>query len=217
MDDLLVRLALVDACAVSDALDKLGLTGAVTGMQRLSTDRRIPGRVVTVKLDRARRPPAGAAASGHGRHRSSAGRETSSSSSSEPASMRRAGAATSRSAPSCGCGRRHRRRPGARYRRVSHATTSRCSPARTPRAPRADASSRPATNVPITVGDIASRRATTSSPTAAPWCSSAQSTSSGARGRRSDRQRERAMAASLREGTPISQVMGKTYETMLKK
>jgi 4-hydroxy-4-methyl-2-oxoglutarate aldolase len=29
-------------------------------------------------------------------------------------------------------------------------------------------------------------------------------------------ERERAMAASVREGTPISQVMGKSYETMLK-
>ena len=29
--------------------------------------------------------------------------------------------------------------------------------------------------------------------------------------------RERAMVAALREGTPISQVMGKNYETMLKK
>ncbi len=30
-------------------------------------------------------------------------------------------------------------------------------------------------------------------------------------------ERERAMAASLRDGTPISQVMGASYETMLKK
>jgi len=44
------RLNALDACAVSDALDKLGLQGAVSGIQRLSTDRRIGGRVVTVKL-----------------------------------------------------------------------------------------------------------------------------------------------------------------------
>ena len=43
----------LDSCAVSDALDRLGLVGAVTGIQRLSTDRRIAGRVITVKLDRA--------------------------------------------------------------------------------------------------------------------------------------------------------------------
>ena len=30
-------------------------------------------------------------------------------------------------------------------------------------------------------------------------------------------ERERAMAASLREGVPISQVMGSSYETLLKK
>ena len=37
-----------------------------------------------------------------------------------------------------------------------------------------------------------------------------------ARRRRSDRQRERAMVEALREGTPISEVMGESYETMLK-
>jgi regulator of RNase E activity RraA len=52
MDDVLTRLARLDACAVSDALDKLGLAGAAAGIHRLSTDRRISGRVVTVKLDR---------------------------------------------------------------------------------------------------------------------------------------------------------------------
>jgi 4-hydroxy-4-methyl-2-oxoglutarate aldolase len=43
----------LDSCAVSDALDKLGLKGAVTGLHRFSTLRRIAGRVLTVKLDRA--------------------------------------------------------------------------------------------------------------------------------------------------------------------
>src|SRR5499427_10512528 len=47
------RLARLDSCAISDALDKLGLSGAVTGIQRFSADRRIAGRVLTVKLDRA--------------------------------------------------------------------------------------------------------------------------------------------------------------------
>ena len=44
------RLARLDTCAVSDALDRLQLAGAVTGLQRLSTTRRIAGRAVTVKL-----------------------------------------------------------------------------------------------------------------------------------------------------------------------
>ena len=50
MSDVLARLSRLDSCAVSDALDTVGLTGAVTGIERLSTDRRIAGRVVTVKL-----------------------------------------------------------------------------------------------------------------------------------------------------------------------
>src|SRR5579864_6587169 len=53
MDDLISRLNRLDSCAVSDALDKLGLPGAVSGIHRLSTDRRVAGRVLTVKLDRA--------------------------------------------------------------------------------------------------------------------------------------------------------------------
>jgi regulator of RNase E activity RraA len=52
MDDKLARLGRLDACAVSDALDRLQLAGVVTGIQRLTTDRRISGRVVTVKLDK---------------------------------------------------------------------------------------------------------------------------------------------------------------------
>jgi 4-hydroxy-4-methyl-2-oxoglutarate aldolase len=46
----LARLSRLDACAVSDALDKLGLSGAVSGLRQLSSQRRISGRVVTVKL-----------------------------------------------------------------------------------------------------------------------------------------------------------------------
>jgi len=52
MNDAATRLGRLDACAVSDALDKLGLAGVVTGLQRLTTDRRISGRVVTVKLEK---------------------------------------------------------------------------------------------------------------------------------------------------------------------
>ena len=51
MDDLVSRLNRMDSCAVSDALDKHGLKGVVTGIHRLSTERRIAGRVLTVKLD----------------------------------------------------------------------------------------------------------------------------------------------------------------------
>lgn len=48
--DFVARLMKLDCCAVSDALDKLHLKGAVTGIVQLSTTRRIAGRVLTVKL-----------------------------------------------------------------------------------------------------------------------------------------------------------------------
>jgi 4-hydroxy-4-methyl-2-oxoglutarate aldolase len=51
MDDLTTRLSRLDSCAVSDALDKLGLKGVAAGIQRVATDRRISGRIVTVKLE----------------------------------------------------------------------------------------------------------------------------------------------------------------------
>jgi 4-hydroxy-4-methyl-2-oxoglutarate aldolase len=40
----------LDCCAVSDALDKLLLKGAVTGLTEFSSSRRIAGRILTVKL-----------------------------------------------------------------------------------------------------------------------------------------------------------------------
>lgn len=56
---LAARLRRLDTCAVSDALDALGLTGAVSGLRAVSVDRRIAGRVVTVRLGPpgADRPP----------------------------------------------------------------------------------------------------------------------------------------------------------------
>lgn len=50
MDDLILRLNRLDSCAISDALDKLGLKGAVAGLHRYSTDRRVAGRVLTVTM-----------------------------------------------------------------------------------------------------------------------------------------------------------------------
>ena len=44
------RLNKLDTCAVSDAMDKLELRGVVTGIHQFSTNRRIAGRVLTVKL-----------------------------------------------------------------------------------------------------------------------------------------------------------------------
>ena len=44
------RLGRLDTCAVSDALDRLGLAGAVSGLRPMWPCPRIAGRVVTVKL-----------------------------------------------------------------------------------------------------------------------------------------------------------------------
>ncbi len=64
-DPITRRLAALDSCAVSDALDKLGLAGCVTGLTPLSTPRKIAGRVRTVKLVAK---TAGPAAAGPPRH-----------------------------------------------------------------------------------------------------------------------------------------------------
>jgi regulator of RNase E activity RraA len=49
-DPNVVRLARLDCCALSDALDKLGLRGAEGGLPQRSSTRRIAGRAVTVRL-----------------------------------------------------------------------------------------------------------------------------------------------------------------------
>ena len=57
-DDFATRLARLDACAVSDALDQLGLPPSVTGLAPRAAKRRISGQVITVKLA-AGKPPEG--------------------------------------------------------------------------------------------------------------------------------------------------------------
>lgn len=49
-DQITTRLLRLDSCAVSDALDKLGLAAAVTGLPPRSVLRKIAGKVHTVKL-----------------------------------------------------------------------------------------------------------------------------------------------------------------------
>jgi regulator of RNase E activity RraA len=52
-DVLATRLTRLDTCGVSDALDRLGLTGAVQGIAPMWPCPRIAGRVITVRLRRA--------------------------------------------------------------------------------------------------------------------------------------------------------------------
>lgn len=49
-DKFVSRLVKLDSCAVSDAMDKCGLHGTVTGLLPLSSRRRIAGRVHTEKM-----------------------------------------------------------------------------------------------------------------------------------------------------------------------
>ena len=53
MTDFVARLARMDTCVVSDALDKLGLNGVATGLIRLATDKRLAGQILTVRLESA--------------------------------------------------------------------------------------------------------------------------------------------------------------------
>jgi 4-hydroxy-4-methyl-2-oxoglutarate aldolase len=52
-DELTQRLRKLDACAVSDALDRLGVQGVVLGIRPMGPRRRIAGRAVTVRLELA--------------------------------------------------------------------------------------------------------------------------------------------------------------------
>jgi len=51
--DLVQRLARLDTCGVSDALDRLGLAGAVLGLRPMWPCPRIAGRAITVRLRKA--------------------------------------------------------------------------------------------------------------------------------------------------------------------
>ena len=56
MEDRYTRLARLDSCAVSDAVDQLGLTPSVTGLSALSAPKRIVGQAITVRLAIGRAP-----------------------------------------------------------------------------------------------------------------------------------------------------------------
>ena len=57
VDEAVTRLRRLDSCAISDALDQLGLKGQVTGIpKRSGSATRIAGRVTTLKLHAGARP-----------------------------------------------------------------------------------------------------------------------------------------------------------------
>jgi regulator of RNase E activity RraA len=219
MNDFVARLGRVDSCAVSDALDKLGLKGAVTGLHRLSTERQIAGRVVTVKLD------AGAAlgAPGAARHLGTAAVEAA-----QPGDVIVIEQRTGIDAAGWG----GNLSLGAKLRGVAGVIVE--GPARDVDQGRLydfpvfarDHTSRTArgrivevgTNVPVAVGDVlvspgdyviadGSAVVFVVQGDIERVLETAEAVA----------KRERAMVDSLLEGTPISQVMGASYETMLKR
>jgi 4-hydroxy-4-methyl-2-oxoglutarate aldolase len=216
-DDLVTRLGRLDSCAVSDALDKLGLPGAVTGLQRLSTDRKIHGRVVTYRLEK---DDGRAVAS---RHLGTAAVEAA-----QPGDVIVAEQRSGLDAAGWG----GNLSMGAKLRQVSgfiidgpardideargydFPVFARNATARTARGRIVETG----TNIPITVGDV------TVSPgdyviadgSAVVFVASAE-IERVLEAAEAIAARERAMVAALKEGTRISEVMGRSYETMLKK
>jgi regulator of RNase E activity RraA len=217
MADVVNRLAALDACAVSDALDKLGLTGVVTGLHRVASDRRICGRVVTVKLEPDDGRPAAS------KHLSTTAIETA-----QPGDVIVVEQRTGIDAAGWG----GNLSLGAKLRGIAGVVVE--GPARDVDEARGydfpvfarDHTSRTArgrivetgTNVPIVVGDVP----------VAPGDYVVADGSAVVFVAARDIERvlemaetivatERAMVDQLRQGTPISQVMDKKYETMLKR
>ena len=217
MEQATTRLARLDACALSDALDKLGLTGAVTGLQRLSSTRRISGRVLTVKMKNDDgRPPAA-------RHLATTAIEMA-----KPGDVivmeQRTGVDAACWGGNLSLGAKLREVAGVivdgpardvdEARDYDFPIFARSATSRTARGRIVEAG----TNVPITVGDV----------TVTPGdfvVADGSAVVFVARGEvervveaaEAIVARERAMIAALREGTPISEVMGRNYENMLKK
>lgn len=214
--DIISRLSLLDACAVSDALDKLGLQGAVSGIHRYTTDRRISGRVVTVRLEKDDGRPAAS------RHLGTTAIETA-----QPGDVivieQRTGIDAASWGGNLSLGAQLRGISGViiegpgrdmdEARQYDFPIFARDHTARTARGRIVETG----TNVPITVGDVTVSPgdyvvADGSSVVFVP----AAEVERVVEAAEAIAARERAMVVALREGTPISQVMGKSYESMLK-
>ena len=216
MTDLIARLQRLDSCAVSDALDRLGLSGSVTGIQRLSSDHRIAGRVLTVKLDRAEGRT-------NTRHLCTAAIEAA-----QPGDIicveQRTGvdAASWGGNLSIGAGMRHvagvivdgPARDIDESRQLDFPVFARNATGRTARGRIVEV----ATGEPITIGDVTVTPGdyVVADASAVVFIGQAE-IERVLEAAEAIVTRENAMAAALREGTPISQVMGASYETMLKK
>jgi 4-hydroxy-4-methyl-2-oxoglutarate aldolase len=215
-NEFVVRLGNLDSCAVSDALDKLGLKGSVTGIDRLTTESRIAGRVLTVKLDRAE-------GRSNTRHLCTAAIDAAA-----PGEIIVVEQRTGLDAASWGgnlaIGAKMREVAGVIVegpardiddcRKLDFPVFARSHTARTARGRIVEV----ATNEPITVGNVEVAAGDYVVADGSGVIFVAQSEIA----RVLDAAeaivaREEAMAQALRQGTPISQVMGSNYESMLKK
>ena len=217
MDDPVARLGRLDACAVSDALDKLGLSGVVTGLQRLTSDRRISGRVVTVKLEKDDGRPAAS------RHLGTTAIEAA-----QPGDVivleQRSGIDAACWGGNLSLAAQLRgvagvvidgpARDADEARGYGFTVFARSATSRTARGRIVETG----TNVPIVVGDVQ----VSPGDYVVADASAVVFVTAGDIERVLDAaeivaDRERQMVAGLREGLPPSQVMGKNYETMLKR
>jgi regulator of RNase E activity RraA len=216
MSEFVTRLSKLDSCAVSDALDKLGLKGSVTGIHRYTTEQRIAGRVLTVKLDRAE-------GRSNTKHLCTQAIEAA-----NPGDVIVVEQSTGLDAASWGgnlaIGAKMRGVAGVVVegpardiddcRKLDFPVFARSHTAHTARGRIVEV----ATNEPITVGDVT----VTPGDYVVADGSAVVFVAQNEIARVLDTaeaivEREEAMAQALREGTPISKVMGANYETMLKK
>jgi 4-hydroxy-4-methyl-2-oxoglutarate aldolase len=206
----------LDSCAVSDALDKLGLKGSVTGLHRFSTLRRIAGRVLTVRLDRAE----GRSST---RHLCTAAIEAA-----MPGDIivveQRTGIDAASWGGNLALGAKMRSVAGVIVEgpardiddciRLDFPVFARGHTSRTARGRIVEVS----TNEPVTVGDVVVSPGDYAIADGSGVVFIAQSEVARVlETAAAIMEREEAMAQALRDGKPISQVMGATYETMLKR
>lgn len=216
MNEFISRLGNLDSCAVSDALDKLGLPGSVTGIHRFTTEQRIAGRVLTVKLDRAE-------GRSNTRHLCTAAIDAA-----QPGEIivveQRTGIDAASWGGNLAIGAKMRKVAGVIVegpardiddcRKLDFPVFARSHTSRTARGRIVEV----ATNEPIVVGDVTVSPGDYVVADGSGVVFLAQSEiESVLETAEAIAAREEAMAQALRAGTPIGQVMGAGYETMLKR